>query len=364
MVSRPAESDVRIEQLMRLTAEMVDIPSESFGESLFVDWLVDQLGDCDHLDVTRVGDNLVARTSAGNATRIILAGHTDTVPANGNATSRRDGDVLWGLGTSDMKGGLAVMLTSARHHRNPIVDVTYVFYAREEVAAEHSGLEELFTSRPDLLSGDVALLGEPTDGAVEAGCQGSLRARVTLRGARAHPARPWMGVNAVHRAAPILAMLDAYVPRRPVVGGCEFCESFLALGIEGGVSGNVVPDEVVLTVGHRFAPDRSMEEAESFVREQLEPFLTEVDRVEFVDRSPAAFPSTDHPVVASMVQRHGLEVRAKLGWTDVARFADNGVPAANFGPGDATLAHTPEERLTEASLWRCWKVIDDLARRA
>lgn len=347
-----------------LTAQLVDVASESFAEQHLTDLIEAELRRLDHLDVTRIGDNVVTRTSFGRDQRLVLGGHTDTVPANANFPGRIDGDVLHGVGSADMKGGLAIMLTSARRHVDPTVDLTYVFYAREEVAAVHSGLGELFAERPDLLAGDLALLGEPTDGAVEAGCQGSLRLRVTLAGQRAHPARAWMGDNAVHRAGPLLDALAAYVPRRPTIAGCDFHEALLAVSIEGGVSGNVVPDSVTVRINHRFAPDRSIDEATEHARSVLAPFLRDGDVIEVEDAANAAFPSTNHPMLRRLVDANDLVVRAKLGWTDVARFAAHGMPAANFGPGDPTLAHTAEERVTRDSVERTWRALDALVSSA
>jgi len=343
-----------------LTAELVGVPSPSYAEAGLVELIEARLRAAAHLEVTRVGDNLVARTNLGRGHRVILAGHTDTVPANGNEVARVEGDWLWGVGSADMKGGLAVMLDAALHQAAPALDCTYVFYAREEVASVDSGLGELLEARPDLLVGDFAILGEPTDAAIEAGCQGVLRARVTLKGARAHPARPWMGRNAVHRLAPLLGELASYQPRRPVLAGCEYRESMLALAVEGGVAGNVVPDAATLMVGHRFAPDRSTEEAVAEVQRVLTPHLEPDDDFEVVDLAPAAVPAIDHPLLAGLIERHGLEVRAKLGWTDVARFSAIGIPAVNLGPGDATLAHTADERVSRASVERVGEVISDL----
>ena len=228
------------------------------------------------------------------------------------------------------------------------MDLTFVFYAREEVAAEHSGLGELAVLRPDLLAGDVAVLGEPTGGDLEAGCQGSVRVRVLLRGARAHTARAWMGRNAVHRLGGLLSALDAYEPRRPEIGGCRFHEAMLAVSVAGGVAGNVVPDEATVDVVHRFAPDRSVQEALAHLHHVVGPFLEAGDEVEVTDAVSAALPALDHPFVAGMVEREALEVRAKLGWTDVARFAELGVPAVNLGPGDPTVAHTGAEHVRRA----------------
>jgi succinyl-diaminopimelate desuccinylase len=336
--------------LLALTAELVAMPSPSRGEGPLTDWLEGELRRLDHLEVDRVGDNVVARTHLGRDQRVVLAGHTDTVPADGNGTPRIEGDTLWGLGASDMKGGLAVLLDLARSEPAPALDVTYVFYAREEVAAAESGLLELAESRPDLLAGDVALLGEPTAGALEAGCQGTMRVRVVLAGSRAHTARPWTGVNAIHRAGPILTTLASYEERRPMVDGCEYREAIQAVRVEGGVAANVVPDRVELVVNHRFAPDRTPDEAQAHVEALLRPHLDADDEIEIVDAAPGARPGLDHPILARLIARSGLEVRAKLGWTDVARFGALGIPAANLGPGDPLVAHTADERVERAAL--------------
>ncbi len=312
------------------------------------------------LERTRVGDNLVARTNLGRPLRLVLAGHTDTVPANGNAVPWREGDTLWGLGTADMKGGLAVMVELALALPEPAVDVTYVFYAREEIAAKESGLEELFVERPDLLEGDVAILGEPTDGEVEAGCQGTLRLEVTLAGERAHSARPWMGRNAVHRLGPLLSLLEAHEPRQPVIQGLQFREALQAVGVNGGVATNVIPDSAMVGLNHRFAPDRTPEEAEAAVRALLAPVLEEGDTIELVDVAPGAAPQLDHPLLAALVERSRLGVRAKLGWTDVARFAARGIPAVNLGAGDSTLAHNKHERVEGDRLDVSYRALLDL----
>jgi succinyl-diaminopimelate desuccinylase len=350
--------------LLALTARLVDVPSVSFHEEAITDLLERELRQgAPWLLVDRVGNNLVARTDLGRAMRLVIAGHTDTVPENGNLPSRRSGDRLYGLGATDMKGGIAVALHLALTVPEPAVDVTYVFYEAEEVAAHHNGLLRLFADRPDLLAGDVALLGEPTDGTIEAGCQGTMRVKVTFAGERAHTARPWMGRNAIHRMAATLDRLAAYPERRPVIDGCEYREALQAVRVEGGVAGNVVPDEAVLVVNHRFAPDRTPEEAEAHVREVLTADLEAGDTFEVVDVANGAAPSLQHPLLSRLIERNDLDVRAKLGWTDVARFAAHGVPAANFGPGDATLAHTKGEYLDREPLERVHAALDDLLRR-
>lgn len=330
--------------LLALTAQLVDIPSVSHEEQALVDLLEHELRALPWLETTRVGDNLVARTLLGRSRRVLLGGHSDTVPpAADNARARSDGSTLWGVGTADMKGGLAVMLELARTVREPAVDVTYVIYAREEVALVHSGLRELERERPDLLAADVAILGEPTAGTLEAGCQGTMRLRLTMQGARAHTARAWLGRNAIHRLGNVLALLGAYEPRRPVIDGCTYHEGLQAVFVEGGSAGNVVPDRAVLTINHRFAPDRTPAEAEAHVRAVLAPALDDGDVLEVTDCALAAKPHLAHPLLAAFCGRNDLSVRAKLGWTDVAFFAERGVPAANFGPGDAEVSHTAGE---------------------
>ena len=347
--------------IFRLAADLVAVPSVSFNETRIADLIEESLHDNGgHLDVFRIGDNLVARTDLGRQWRLILAGHTDTVPPSGNADARVDGDILSGVGAADMKGGLAVLLELALNARLPIVDVSYIFYAREEVDSVHSGLREVAAARPDLLSGDVALLLEPTGGIVEAGCQGTMRLAVTLAGERAHTARAWMGRNAVHRLGALLEVVDGYEPRRPVISGCEFREGLQAVGVTGGVAGNVVPDEAVLTINHRFAPDRTPEQAEAHIRAVIEPVLEPGDEVEVVDVAPPADPGLDHSLLKAVVRNSATPPRAKLGWTDAAFFAQRGVPASNFGPGDPLLAHTSHEQLHRDSLHRVYRVLEDL----
>jgi succinyl-diaminopimelate desuccinylase len=339
-----------VTDLLALTAELVEVPSVSHDERALCDLLEQRLRAVPWLRVDRVGDNLVARTEGDKPHRLLLVGHLDTVPANGNERARVDGDVLWGLGAADMKGGVAVLLDLATTVDEPAIDVSYVFYAGEEVAGEFNGLRRLFEERPDLLAGDAAILGEPTECVIEAGCQGTMRLEVTLAGARAHTARPWMGRNAIHRLGRLLAVVEAMPERRPVLDGCEYREALQAVRVDGGVAGNVVPDRATVTLNHRFAPDRTPAEAESAVRALLSPVLEAGDEVTMVDVADGAAPGLQHRLLAPLVDRLGLPVRAKLGWTDVARFAAAGIPACNLGPGDPLLAHTAQERVDRASL--------------
>jgi succinyl-diaminopimelate desuccinylase len=350
-------------ELLARTADLVNVTSVSRKEDALATQVAAELSALHHLEVHRVGDNVVARTMLGRPQRLLLVGHLDTVPANGNEVARLDAHACHGLGATDMKGGLAVMLALAHHVVEPLIDVTYVFYAREEIAASESGLIELFATRPDLVQGDAAIVGEPTDGVLEAGCQGTLRLRVVLTGARAHTARPWMGRNALHRLGPLLVDIAAYEPRRPVLDGCEFHESLQAVLVDGGVAANVVPDRVELVLNHRFAPDRTPAQAEDFVRSVLAPHLDDGDEVCVLDMAPAAAPALTHPLLASLIERNSLQVRAKLGWTDVARFAEHGVPAVNLGPGDATIAHTADEFVTGENLAVTYRLLADFLTR-
>jgi succinyl-diaminopimelate desuccinylase len=345
-----------VPDLVELTAALVDIPSVSHNEREITDAIALRLAGTPWLEVIRVGDNLVARTHLGRPQRLVLAGHTDTVPANGNERARIDGDVLWGLGSCDMKGGVAVLLELATTVAEPVYDVTYVFYECEEIDSRYNGVERLFRERPDLLAGDAALLAEPTGSVVEAGCQGTMRIRVTMTGRRAHSARAWMGVNAIHRLAPVVTAVAGFEGRRVDVDGCHYREGLQVVGIEGGVAANVVPDSATLTLNHRFAPDRTPEEAEAAVRE----LVGEVDGWELVDMAPAARPALSHPVLRSLVAASGGEPRAKLGWTDVARFSARGMPATNYGPGDPNVAHSADERVTRRELETVHAVLKSL----
>ncbi|HUJ66275.1 MAG TPA: succinyl-diaminopimelate desuccinylase [Acidimicrobiales bacterium] len=356
------ETEAPIPDLLAATAALVAIPSESHSEAALANHVEARLRDIPGLSITRIASNVVARTDAGADTRVVIAGHLDTVPANGNTRPKVDGDTLWGLGSADMKGGLAVMLALAAAIVDPAVDVSYVFYSGEEVSREYSGLLEIEAAAPQLLRADAAVLGEPTCARIEAGCQGVLRLEVELGGARAHTARPWMGVNAVHRLAPLLARVAAYESRQPVVDGCQYREALQAVKVSGGVAGNVVPDRASVVLNHRFAPDRDAKAAEKAVRTLLEPVLDadHDDRVTLLESQPAAPPSLTHPLLNRLLLATGLPPKAKLGWTDVAFFAERGVPAVNFGPGDPELAHTADERVTRSDLNRAYESLRDL----
>jgi succinyl-diaminopimelate desuccinylase len=350
LVSGPS-APATAEDLLALTASLVAVPSPSHAEGPLADLVEAALRASPWLATDRVGDNVVARTQLGRARRVVVAGHLDTVPATAeNGQPRREGDNLSGVGAADMKGGLAVLLNLARTVEAPVVDVTWCFYACEEVEQLYNGVRHLFEVRPDLLAADAAVLAEPTAGVVEAGCQGTLRIRISVRGRRAHTARPAEGRNAIHRLAPLLAAVDAYEGRRPVIDGCQYAEQLQVVRVEGGVASNVVPDEATVVVNHRFAPDRSAGEAEAGLRALLGPYLEQGDSWDLVDAAAGAPPALTEPFLAALVGATGAPARAKLGWTDAATFAAHGIPATNFGPGDPRLAHTPDEFVTGGEL--------------
>ncbi|MCJ0700853.1 succinyl-diaminopimelate desuccinylase [Frigoribacterium faeni] len=327
-----------------VTRQLCDIESVSGDEGRIADAIAETLAGHDHLEVVRDGDAIVARTSLGRPQRVVVAGHIDTVPLNDNLPTRyetEDGvEFLWGRGTVDMKAGCAVHLRLAVELTEPNVDVTWVWYDHEEVSDSLNGLGRLVRTRPELLQADFAILGEPTRSEIEGGCNGNLRAEIRTTGRRSHSARSWIGDNAIHRAAPILDLLAAYEAREVEVDGLVYREGLNAVGIAGGVAGNVIPDECVVTVNYRFAPSRSGDEAVAHVRELFAGFDVVV-----VDLAEGARPGLDAPLAAQFLAAVGGEAKPKYGWTDVARFSALGVPAVNYGPGDPLLAHHDDERV-------------------
>jgi len=336
-----------------LTVALADIPSVSGDESELAAAVEAALRDqAGHLEVARSGNAVLARTTLGRPSRVVLAGHLDTVPQNDNLPVRRDAEHLHGLGTCDMKGGDAVMLHVAATVPDPRHDLTFVFYDCEEIEAARNGLGRIEREDPGWLAGDLAIVCEPSNATVEAGCQGTIRIELRTAGARAHTARAWMGDNAIHALSGALARLRDYEPRTVDIDGCVYREGLQAVAIAGGVSGNVVPDAAALTVNHRFAPDRLPADAEAHLREVFAGYELSV-----TDVAAGALPGLSAPAAAELVAAAGGEPVAKLGWTDVARFAALGMPAVNFGPGDPTLAHTRQERVPIADIGRCADVL-------
>lgn len=339
--------------VVTLTRQLVDIESVSRNEEAIADAVESALSALPHLTVVRRGHTVVARTELGRGSRVVIAGHLDTVPVNDNLPSRLDDGtgLLHGLGTCDMKGGDAVILKLATTLTEPVHDVTYVLYEAEEIESEFNGLRLLSESDPDLLDADFAILMEPSNAVVEAGCQGTLRVEVRTTGERAHSARSWKGVNAIHAAGDVIDRLRGYVAREPEIDGLRYHEGLNAVFVAGGVAGNVIPDECVVTVNYRFAPDRSEAEALAFVREFFDGYDVTV-----TDTAPGALPGLDRPAAKAFVEAVGGPdgtVNPKFGWTDVARFTVLGVPAVNYGPGDPSLAHTKEEHVPVEQIERC-----------
>jgi succinyl-diaminopimelate desuccinylase len=323
-----------------LTRALVDIESVSRNEKEIADAVEEVLTPLPHLSVQRLGNTLIARTNLGRGQRVVLAGHLDTVPIAGNFPSTVDAQRIWGCGSADMKAGTALALHFAATAPEPKYDVTYFFYDCEEIEHEFNGLNKVAAAHPELLQADFAVLLEPTFGIVEAGCQGTMRARIRLTGRRAHSARSWLGVNAIHAAGEVLSRLAAYQAREVEIDDCLFREGLNAVRIHGGVAGNVVPDLCEIEVNFRFAPDRSVEQAIAHLREVFDGY-----EMEIADSAPAAMPGLGAAAAKGFIEAVGTAPRAKLGWTDVSRFAALGIPALNYGPGDPNLAHTREEHV-------------------
>lgn len=333
--------------LTTILTRIVDVESVSGNEGELAD-LVEEALRLPHLELHRDGDCVVARTSLGRPQRVVIAGHLDTVPVADNLPSRREGDVLWGRGTVDMKGGVAVMLQLAAELSSPSRDITWVFYDHEEVESSKNGLGRLARNRPDLVEADFAVLMEPTNAEIEGGCQGTIRIIVHTSGTAAHSARAWMGHNAIHDLAPVLDVLRDYDPAEVEVEGLVYREGLNAVGVAGGVASNVIPPSAALTINYRFAPDKTVDEAVAHLREVFAGHDFVVD-----DAAPAARPGLDRPLAQEFVAAVGGVARPKFGWTDVSRFSELGVPAVNYGPGDPSLAHRDDERVPLDHLHRC-----------
>lgn len=332
---------------VELTAALVDIPSVSREEKRIADAIEAALRAQTSYEVLRNGDAVLARTNLGRPGRVILAGHLDTVPIADNVPSRRDADHLYGCGTSDMKSGDAVFLHLAATVAEPAHDVTLILYDCEEIDADANGLGRIQRELPDWLRGDVAILGEPSGGYIEAGCQGTLRAVISAAGTRAHSARSWLGDNAIHKLAGVLDRLGGYQGRVVDIDGCTYREGLSAVRVDGGVAGNVIPDAATVTVNFRFAPDRTPDAALAHVREVFEGLDVAIEKT---DAAAGAMPGLHHPAAAALVDAADGRVRAKYGWTDVARFAAMGIPAVNYGPGEPNLAHRRDERVSIAQI--------------
>ncbi len=350
-MSAEAELDLTVD-VVDLLQHLIDIESVSGDEQRIADAVETALIPYGHLEVSRHGNVVVARTTLGRDSRVVVAGHLDTVPIADNVPSVRtiqDGeDVIIGRGACDMKAGVAVALSCAIELTAPRHDVTWMFYDNEEVGAELNGLRQLAEDRPDLFEADFAVLGEPSNAGVEAGCQGTMRVELSLTGTAAHSARAWMGHNAIHDAAPILQRLTDYEPRRVLIDGLEYREGLNAVAVTGGIARNVIPDQCLVAINYRFAPSRSLAEAEVHLREVFDGYDLVV-----TDAAPGALPGLDRPAAKDFVAATGGRVGPKFGWTDVSRFSAMGVPAVNFGPGNPSKAHADDEFCPVAEVYSC-----------
>ncbi len=335
-----------------LTATLVDIPSVSTTEGLIADAIESALRSLGRFEVVRSGNSVLARTELRRPARVLLAGHVDTVPIADNVPSRLDGDTLHGCGTTDMKSGDAMLLHIAATLEKPSKDLTFVFYDCEEIEHERNGLTRIERELPDWLAADLAILGEPTNGQVEAGCQGTAMVAITVRGRRAHAARSWLGDNAIHSAAEVLERLRRFESREVEIDGCRYREGLNAVSISGGVASNVIADECTVKVNFRFAPDRDADAAVGLLKELFDGF-----QVDVLDVASGALPGLSAPAAAEFVQAAGGVAVAKYGWTDVARFAALGIPAINYGPGDPSLAHTREEHVSRRQIQQMTEVL-------
>ena len=328
------------QELSKLTLDLVNISSVSKDEKSIADSIAEALKKIGHLKITRVNNSIVAQTNFGNKQRVVIAGHLDTVPANNNFPGKINNSEVIGLGSVDMKSGIAVALKLASEITSSNYDVTYLFYESEEIETKFNGLELITKQQKDLLDCDFAILMEPTNGILEVGCQGSLRFEVSTSGKRSHSARWWNGENAIHKTNKILEILNNYKSREPEIDGHKFREGLQAVKVNGGIAGNVVPDSVTISINHRFAPDTSIDQATQNMKTLFKDF-----NFQLVDAANAAPTGLSNPLIKEFVSNIGKNVAPKFGWTDVARFANAGIPAINFGPGDPNLAHHPEEKV-------------------
>lgn len=352
--------------IVAVTTDLVNIASVSGEENLIASSIFAALSDCGWLEVHRFQNSVIAKTNLNKASRVIVAGHIDTVPVADNAKAKlidageplpSDGsvmteDVLFGLGSCDMKGGVAVALRAAASIQDPQFDVTYIFYECEEIESARNGLTLIAAAHPEWLAADIAVLLEPSNANIEAGCQGTLRAKISTVGTRAHSARAWLGENAIHNLGGILETLNKYVPARVIIEGLEYREGLNAVSVAGGIAGNIIPDTAVIEVNYRYAPSTSAEQAQDHVREVFDGYL-----VEFTDNAPGAMPGLERAALADLVSRVNGQVAPKFGWTDVARFSAMGVPAVNLGPGDPGLAHSRNEFVPVSQLRKCEETV-------
>jgi succinyl-diaminopimelate desuccinylase len=335
------------------TLELVDIPSVSRDEARILAYVEEQVPLA---PVLATSDALLYATGLTGKPLVLLAGHVDTVPAQDNLPGRIEDGAVVGLGASDMKGGVAVMVELARlaatglHDRN--VDLAFLFFVREELPAEESALPAVFAAAPLVDEAALVIVLEPTDNTIQAGCLGNLNATLAFRGESAHSARPWLGVNAVAVAVDGLAPIVRLEPDPVEVGGLTFTEVLNVTAIRGGIASNVIPDRVECTVNFRYAPNRTTAEAEARLRE----LLGDVE-LEITSNAPPAHVATGSPLLERLRAVGGFSLEPKQAWTPVAEFAQRGLDAINLGPGATRYAHRRDERVEVAELQRTFDAL-------
>jgi succinyl-diaminopimelate desuccinylase len=346
------------DRLADRTLELVDRPSESRDEAGLAEHVLGVLR-AGGVDARDAGDTCVLAgvTARGQRPLVLLAGHLDTVPAQGNRPGRRDADAVHGLGAADMKGAVAVIVELALAAPQASVDLGYVLFGREELPVTESALAPLLAREPGLRDADLVVVMEPTDNAIHAGCLGNVNATWTFHGRSGHSARPWLADNAIHRAAAGVHALAQVAPVDHDYDGLRFTEVVSVTQIAGGIAGNVIPDEATAHVNYRYAPGRAPEEAEAQLRALCEPYGT----LTIDGNAPSAPVATDNPLAQRLIAAGPLEVAAKQAWTPVAEFAAAGVDAINFGPGDPAQAHARTEHVRVDALVRCYETIEAFA---
>jgi succinyl-diaminopimelate desuccinylase len=346
------------DRLASRALELVDIPSESRDEATLAAHVLRVLRD-GGVDVLDAGDSciLAGATARGDRPLVLLAGHLDTVPAQGNRPGRRDADAVRGLGAADMKGALAVMLELALARPATSLDLGYILFPREELPFGESALTPLLDREPGLREADLVVVMEPTANAIHAGCLGNVNATWTFHGRSGHSARPWLADNAIHRAAEGILAVAKMEPIPHDFDGLRFTEVVSVTRIAGGIAGNVVPGEAVATVNYRYAPGRSAADAEAWLRELCDPYGTLV----IEGNAPSAPVAVGNPFAQRLIATGDLAVEAKQAWTPVAEFAAAAVDAVNFGPGDPAQAHARDEHVRVDALVRCYETIEAFA---
>ncbi|MEN3282295.1 MAG: succinyl-diaminopimelate desuccinylase [Solirubrobacteraceae bacterium] len=349
------------DRLAARALELVDIPSESRDEARLAAHALGVLRD-GGVDVREAGDScvLAGATAHGERPLVLLAGHLDTVPAQGNLPGRRDGEAVHGLGAADMKGAVAVMLELALSGVGGdgfTVDLGYVLFPREELPFGESALTALLEREPGLREAELVVVMEPTANAIHAGCLGNINATWTFHGRAGHSARPWLADNAIHRAAKGILAVAELEPIPHDFGGLRFTEVVSVTRIAGGIASNVIPGEAVATVNYRYAPGRSAADAEAWLHELCDPYGTLV----IEGNAPSAPVAVGNPLAQRLIATGDLAVEAKQAWTPVAEFAAAGVDAVNLGPGDPAQAHAREEHVRVEALVRCYETIEAFA---